>query len=219
MRIVVVGCGRVGAELTVHLAADGHDVRVVDRDPRARRMLPGHLTDRFHDGSGFSRPVLEGAGIDGADAVAAVTSNDNANLVTARTARQVYRVPLVLGRINDPVRADLYRMLGIPTVAGVHWTARQFHRMLLHRHLEPEASFGSGETLLVRSALPEHLTGRPLLGLELEGEIRVVEVTRGGHSLLPTRHTPAEPGDQVTFAVAATALGRLRGFLGRELGT
>ncbi|HXZ78240.1 MAG TPA: TrkA family potassium uptake protein, partial [Streptosporangiaceae bacterium] len=137
----------------------------------------------------------------------------------ARTARETYRVPIVIARIYDPRRADIYRELGIPTVASVRWTVYQIHQMLMHRRLSPELTFGNGETLLVRSQLPAYLTGRLLSEFEVDGEIRVVELTRGGRSLLPTHDVMAEPDDLVTFAVAATALGRLRGFLDKELGT
>ncbi|PLW66267.1 NAD-dependent epimerase/dehydratase family protein [Streptomyces sp. SCUT-3] len=219
MRVIVVGCGQVGSALAVRLAAEGHDVHVVDRSPKARRLLPEAFTGRFHDGNGFDRTVLEGAGIARADALVAVTSRDNSNIVTARTAKETYRVPIVLSRVHDPRRADLSHELGIPTIAEAHWVVQQLHRMLLHRHLAPELSFGSGETLLVRSRLPAHLSGRRLFDLDVDGEIRVVEATRSGRSFLPARTTAAEPGDLVTFAVAATALQRLRGFLDKELGT
>ncbi|MEU6242073.1 TrkA family potassium uptake protein [Streptomyces sp. NPDC047024] len=218
MRVIVVGCGRVGAGLATRLAAEGHDVRVIDRRPGARGLLPPDFP-RFHVGSGFSRPVLDAAGTGHADAFVAVAATDNANLVSARTARETYRVPMVLAAVRDPRRAGLYRELGIPTISSVRWTVNRIHRMLLHRHLDPELSFGSGETVVVRSRLPAHLTGRPLAELDVDGEVRVVEVTRGGRSLLPARGLVAEPGDLVTFAVAATALGRLRGFLDKELGT
>ena len=103
-------------------------------------------------------------------------------------------------------------------VAILGWTVHQIHQMLLHRHLTPELAFGNGETLLIRSELPAYLTGRLLTEFDVDGEIRVVEVTRAGRSLVPSHSTPAEVGDLVTFAVAATALGRLRGFLDKELG-
>jgi trk system potassium uptake protein TrkA len=163
--------------------------------------------------------VLETAGIDHAEAFIAVTSGDNSNVVAARTARETYQVPIVIARIYDPRRADIYRDLGIPTVASVRWTVGRIYQMLLHRHLTPEQTFGNGETMLVRSALPGYLTGRPLAEFDLDGEIRVVEVTRGGRSLIPNQATLAEPDDLVTFVVAATALGRLRDSLKRELGT
>ncbi|RPE46620.1 trk system potassium uptake protein TrkA [Streptomyces sp. Ag109_O5-1] len=219
MRVVIVGCGRVGATLAAQLAAEGHDVRLVDRRPTADRLLPAGFPGTFHVGNGFGRPVLEAAGIDGADAFVAVTSTDNANLVSARTAKETYRVPIVLARVHDPRRAEIYRDLGIPAVSSVRWAVSRIHQMLLHRHLTPELVFGNGETLLVRSELPPYLAGRPVTGFDVDGEIRVVEITRAGHSLMPAHGLPAEPGDLVTFAVAATALGRLRGFLDKELGT
>lgn len=219
MRVIIVGCGRVGSMLAVRLVAEGHDVRIVDRVAKTRRLLPTTFPGRFHQGNGFSRAVLEAAGIEHADAFVAVTSGDNGNIVSARTAKETYRVPIVLARIYDPRRADIYRELGIPTIASVRWTVDRIHQLLLHRHLTPELTFGNGETLLVRSLLPAYLTGRRLTEFDVDGEIRVVEITRGGRSLVPAHSTPAEPGDLVTFAVAATALGRLRGFLDKELGT
>ncbi|MFF3459544.1 potassium channel family protein [Streptomyces sp. NPDC002730] len=219
MRIIIVGCGRTGSALAVRLTEERHDVRLVDRERSSRRRLPAVFPGQFLEGNGFSRAVLEQAGIEHADALVAVTSGDNSNIVTARTAKDTYRVPIVLARIYDPWRADMYRELGIPTIASVRWTVNQIHQMLLHRHLTSELTFGNGETLLVRSQLPAYLTGRRLAEFDVDSEIRVVEVTRAGRSLVPAHGTAAEPGDLVTFAVAATALGRLRGFLDKELGT
>ncbi|MER5583221.1 potassium channel family protein [Streptomyces asoensis] len=219
MKVIVVGCGRVGTALAAVLASEGHHVEVVDRRPEAVRRLPDSPRIRFHEGNGFSRAVLRSAGIEHADAFVAVTAGDNSNIVSARTAKETYRVPIVLARIYDPRRADIYRDLGISTIASVRWTVHQLHRMLLHRHLSPELSFGNGETLLVRSEVPGYLVGRRLAEFDVDGEIRVVEVTRAGRSLIPGHGTPARAGDLITFAVAAAALGRLRGFLDKELGT
>ncbi|MFK4148902.1 potassium channel family protein [Streptomyces sp. NPDC004065] len=219
MRVIIAGCGRVGALLASELVAEGHDVRIVDRRPQARRKLSPGFPGAFHVGNGFSRPVLEAAGIAHADAFVAVTSGDSSNIVSARTAKETYRVPIVLAHIHDPRRADVYRELGIPTISSVRWAVHRIHRMLLHRHLTPDLAFGNGETLLVRSDLPPWLTGRQVTEFDVDGEIRVVEITRAGHSLLPAHGVLAEPGDLVTFSVAAKALGRLSGFLAKELGT
>ncbi|MCX4474927.1 TrkA family potassium uptake protein [Streptomyces cellulosae] len=219
MKVIVVGCGRVGSALAGLLAAEGHDVDVVDRYARAARNLPGRPRIRFHEGNGYSRPVLEDAAIGHADAFVAATSSDTGNVVAARIAKETYRVPVVLARACDPRRSGIYHDVGVPTVAGVRWSVHQMHRMLLHRHLSPELSFGNGETLLVRSDLPGYLVGRRLSTFEVDGEIRVVEVTRQGRSLIPTHGTPAHADDLVTFAVTASALGRLRAFLDKELGT
>ena len=219
MRVIVIGCGRVGAALANRLSASGHDVRVVDRDPKTRRLIPQAFGGQFLIGNGYSRAVLQRAGVAEADAFIAVTSGDNSNIVAARTAKEEYHVPIVIARIYDPRRADIYGDLGIPTVASVRWTVERIHQMLTHRHMVAEEAFGNGETLLVRSQLPEYLAGRPVADLESEGEIRVVEITRAGRSLIPATAELIRSGDVVTFTVSAAALDRLRAIVDKELGT
>lgn len=219
MKVIIMGCGRVGSTLAHHLSTEGHDVSVLDRDPESRELLPVGFPGRFLVGNGYNRTLLEQAGITEAEAFIAVTSGDNTNIVGARIAKEDYRVPRVVARIYDPRRADIYRDLGIPTVASVRWTTARIHQMLVHRYLDPETSFGNGETLLVRETLPAWFAGRPLHELDVDGEIRVIAVTRGGQSFLPTRDSLANADDTVSFAVAAAALTRLRSFLDKELGT
>jgi trk system potassium uptake protein TrkA len=219
MKAIIMGCGRVGSTLAHQLSVDRHDVCVLDRDPDARELLPAAFPGRFLVGNGYHRGLLEQAGISTADAFVAVTSGDNTNIVGARIAKEDYRVPQVIARIYDPRRADIYQTLGIPTVASVRWTVNRINQLLQHRYVDPEVSFGNGETLLVRETLPDWLSGRPLSELDIDGQIRVVAVTRGGHSFLPTENSHGQPGDVVSFAVAATALDRLRSFMDKELGT
>lgn len=219
MKVIIIGCGRIGATLASHLSVDGHEVCVLDRDPDTRELLPTAFAGRFLVGNGYNRALLDQAGVGTADAFVAVTSSDSTNIVGARIAKDDYRVPQVIARIYDPRRGDFYRDLGIPTVSSVRWTVGQIDRMLRHRHLDPEESFGSGETLLVHETVPVWFTDRPLRDLDVDGQIRVVAVTRGGHSFLPTNDSLAQPGDTVSFAVAASALARLRSFLDKELGS
>jgi len=219
VNVIVIGCGRVGSTLAHQLSVERHDVCVLDRDPGTRELLPAGYTGDFLVGNGYNRTLLEQAGIDGADALVAVTSGDNTNIVAARIAKEDYRVPRVVARIYDPRRADIYRELGIPTVASVRWTAGRIHQMLSHRYLDPDVTFGNGEVLLVRESLPAWLAGRPLRELEVDEQIRVIAVTRGGRAHLPAPQSLVAAGDTVSFAVTATALPRLRSFLDKELGT
>ena len=216
MHIVILGCGRVGSGLAGRLDAEGHSVSVIDRQLRAdlRYLSPGFGGLVLH-GTGFKRSVLEAAGLAQADAFVAVTAGDNTNIVGARVAREEFRVPKVVARIYDPRRADIYRDFGIPTVAPVRWTINQIHQLLTYRNLEPDLQFGNGETVLVRSSLPEYLKGRPVLEFNVDGEIQVVEVTRAGRSLIAGPGTLIEAGDLVSFAVASSALTRLRSFLNK----
>lgn len=220
MHVIILGCGRVGSTLAGRLDAEGHSVSVIDKKPRVQlRYLSDAFGGTFLQGNGFHRNILKQAGIERADAFIAVTSGDNTNIVGARVARDAYRVPKVVARIYDPRRAEIYRDLGIPTVATVRWTTNQIHQLLFHRDLDAELHFGNGESLLVRSTLPGYLEGRRVREFDVDGEIGVVEVTRGGRSIIPGVGTAIESGDVVSFVVASTSLGRLQKFLAKESGS
>lgn len=216
MHIIIVGCGRVGTELAVRLDNEGHSVCVIDKNPKAKLRLPKSFRGQFIAGIGFDWEVLEAANIQEADAFISVTSGDNSNIVAARTAREEYQVPKVVARIYDPRRADIYRDLGITTVASVRWAVNAIHQRLFHKDLAPELTFGNGETVLVRSGLPGYLSGRTVGEFEVDGDILVVELTRGGRSMIPSHSTPVETDDVLTFAVASTSLTRLDSFLNRK---
>lgn len=214
MRVVIMGCGRSGSALAVRLHGEGDQVKVVDRDPAAAGRLPDAMLDCLVLGNGISRTTLEAAGIQHAEAFVALSPSDSGNVVAARIARDAYHVPRTIGRLCDPARQPLYTQLGIPTVASVGLIVTRAHRLLHHRNLEPEETFGNGETLLVRAPLPGYLTGREFRELNVEGEIQVVEVSRAGHSLIPGLASVIAEGDMVSFVVASSSLGRLRSFLG-----
>ena len=218
MQVVILGCGRSGAALAARLGAEGDDVSVVDVDDGARARLPGGFGGRFVLGDGLRREVLEAAGIEQAEAFAALSSSDSLNIVTARVARDRYHVPRVIGRLHDAERAPVCADLGLAMVTSVRMTVDRVHRMLRHGRLEPEQTFGNGESLLVRSPVPAYLAGRRVAELNVPGEIQVVEVTRAGHSSIPGTGATLKEGDLVSFVVASGALGRLRSFLGGRLG-
>ena len=121
MKVIIVGCGRVGAYTAASLARHGHDVVVIDKDANSFRLLPQGFKGRTLVGYAFERSVLEEAGIKEADALVSATSGDNTNAVAARIAKEVYRVPDVVSRIYDPQRAEIYRRFGIQTFAPTAW--------------------------------------------------------------------------------------------------
>src|SRR5215470_2138189 len=130
-----MGCGRVGSTLAHSLEARGHSVAVIDQNADAFRRLGADFSGLTVTGVGFDREVLVEAGIERADAFAAVSSGDNSNIISARLARETFSVGRVVARIYDQKRAEVYERVGIPTVATVRWTAMRIVRQLL-----PDAS-------------------------------------------------------------------------------
>lgn len=216
MQVVIMGCGRTGRALAIRFDAEGDHVTVIDLDDAARGRLPPGFRGRFMSGNGITPRVLEEAGIAHAEAFVALTPNDSANIVAARVARDMFRVPRVVARLHDPAHSSVYSEFGIATVGSVQTTVNRVIRLLHHRTLEPHQTFGNGETLLVRSTVPDYLSGRQVLELNVPGEIQVVELTRAGHSRIPEQSTPLAGGDVLSFVVAAGSLGRLRSFLDKE---
>jgi trk system potassium uptake protein TrkA len=216
MRVLVVGCGRVGAGLAIALAERDDTVSVVDKDSRAFERLGERFLGHTVEGIAFDRDVLEQAGVARADALVAVTGGDNSNIVAARIAHEAYKVPRVIARIQDPRRAAIYEDLGITTVATVGWTLGKIRDYLEHAPLKEEATFGRGEVALVRLELPQHLVDRSVGDLEDGGGLRVVSITRRGGALVPLATTALAEGDVVRLAIQGDARGRLDALLGEE---
>lgn len=197
MHIVILGCGRVGSALAHQLDAWGHDVVVVDQDPQSFRRLGGTYSGRTVVGVGFDRDTLLEAGVEQADAFAAVSSGDNSNIVAARVARETFGVERVVARIYDPRRAEIYQRLGIPTVATVRWTTDQILRQLLPGDLSEDYRDPSGHVILAQVALHQDWIGHEHSTIERECGVRVAFLTRFGEGLLPTSRSVHQEGDVV----------------------
>jgi trk system potassium uptake protein TrkA len=216
MHVVIIGCGRTGSTLAARMDSEGDRVSVIEIDDTARARLPAGFGGAFVHGNGVHTQVLQAAGIQNAEALVALTANDSANIVAARVARHTYRVPRVLTRLHDPAHAQAYQDLGIATIGTVQTTVNRVVQLLHHLTLEPHQTFGNDETMLVRSRIPDYLGGRQVAELNVPGEIGVVELSRHGHSRIPEPTTQLEPGDVLSFIVAAGSLGRLHSFLDRK---
>jgi trk system potassium uptake protein TrkA len=206
VHVVVVGCGRVGSGLAVGLAQQGHSVAIMDKVERSFRRLPGAWPGTTVVGSGFDRDDLDRAGAATADALAAVTSGDNSNILTARIARENYGIANVVARIYDPRRAEIYQRLGIPTVATVTWTIDQVLRRLLPETVTGEWTDATGQLVLVEHVLPEAWAGKRLYDLGLEGRANLVAVTRAGVPRLDVVAMVGQEGDVLHVAVMKDAM-------------
>ncbi|MEX0665046.1 MAG: TrkA family potassium uptake protein [Acidimicrobiia bacterium] len=211
MHVVVVGCGRVGSELAGNLEKAGHSVAIIDKNATAFRRLPSTFAGQKIVGFGFDRDHLLEAGIERADAVAAVTSGDNSNILSARIARENFGIDHVVARIYDPRRALIYQRLGIPTVATVRWTTDQVMRRLLpedeqtHEWMDP-----SGKVCLADFEIPTKWCGKKLAGLNEPGRFWLTAVTRFGNAEVVDTNLVGQEGDVLHFVIAVTELVALR---------
>ena len=117
MKIVIMGCGRVGARLAALLDTDGHTVTVLDTDSYSFRRLPPTFNGTALLGNGTDEEALKGAGIEEADIFVALTQGDNRNVLAAQIAKHIFNVPRVVCRIYDPLRQELYGTLGLETIS------------------------------------------------------------------------------------------------------
>lgn len=209
MHVVVVGCGRVGSELAGLLEKAGHTVAIVDKRETAFRRLPTGFGGTTIVGFGFDRDTLCEAGIERAGALAAVTSGDNSNIMSARVARETFEVERVVARIYDPRRAVIYQRLGIPTVATVAWTTDQVMRRLLPGQHDADWVDATGQISLVERDLPATWAGRRLSELDEPGRFRLAAVTRLGAARIAAPDVVGQEGDVLHFVVAADALDAL----------
>jgi trk system potassium uptake protein TrkA len=202
VHVIVVGCGRVGSGLAIGLMDQGHSVAVIDRNAKAFRRLPPDWPGTLLVGSGFDRETLDKAGAGKAESLAAVTSGDNSNILTARIARETYEIPNVVARIYDPRRAQIYLRLGIPTVATVSWTIDQVRRRLVPGEGEVEWTDPTGTLTLVERELHEKFAGKRLAELNVPGEVVLISVTRAGVARLDIDDLVGQDGDVLHFVVS-----------------
>ncbi|MBM2617790.1 TrkA family potassium uptake protein [Actinoplanes sp. LDG1-06] len=207
MHVVIMGCGRLGSTLAANLEQRGHSVAVIDQNADAFRRLGSDFGGTTVTGVGFDRDVMRSAGIERADAFAAVSSGDNSNIISARLARETFGVARVVARIYDAKRAQVYERLGIPTVATIRWAA---DRMV--RHLVPEGTVEvfrdpTSVVSIVEAPLHRDWVGRTIRSLEERSGARVAYLMRFGMGTLGTPSTVLQDGDQVFMLVTDETVG------------
>ncbi|HEY4662119.1 MAG TPA: TrkA family potassium uptake protein [Candidatus Humimicrobiaceae bacterium] len=214
MQIIIMGCGRVGSQLANLLSMEGHKVTIIDINPKAFARLGKSFKGTTITGFGFDKEVLEKAGIEHADAFTSVTQGDNRNIVGALIAKREYRVPIVIARIYDPVRAHVYNKLGITTISPTTWGANKIKELICHSDILSQASLGNGEVEILETGVSTNLAGFACDKINVPGEIMVVSITRLGRAFIPVVGTVMNQGDLLHIAVASSSIPQLKRILG-----
>lgn len=217
MKVIVMGCGRVGSQTSLVLDERGHDVTVIDhRDLGAAARLGSAFKGRIVSGLGFDKNVLIEAGIERADGFVSASSSDNANIVAARIARNMFHVPRVVARLYDPQRAEIYKRLGLMTISSTTWGAERIYELITHTDLDVLYNFSHGQVSMIAIEVPYALAGRSVRDLTIPGEVLVIAITRDDNAFIPSVGTEFREGDIIHLTVLSTAMSRLEEMLGLE---
>lgn len=210
MNFIVVGCGRVGAELCYHLFKRGHQVVVVDINKESFNRLHPDFRGRTLEGEGLAEGVLERAGIREADGLAAVTNSDTLNSVVAHAARTIYNVPNVVARNYDPNLRAVIEAFGLQSVGSTSWGAQRVEELLMNPSQRMVYSAGNGEVEVYELQIPEKWSGRTLGELmEPLKQCYPVALARAGRSFLPEPGTVLQIGDLLNVSSTYEGIGAL----------
>jgi len=218
MNLIVVGCGRVGAELCYHLFKRAHQVVVVDIDKQSFNRLHPDFRGRTLEGEGLAEGVLERAGIREADGLAAVTNSDTLNAVVAHAARTIYNVQNVVARNYDPNLRTVIEAFGLQIVGSTSWGAQRVEELLMNPLQKMVYSTGNGEVEIYELHIPEKWNDRTLGELmEPLKQCYPVALSRAGRSSLPEAGTRLRTGDLLNVSSTFEGIGALTARLSNEV--
>ncbi len=216
MKVIIIGCGRMGAELAYRLFKRGHDVAVIDRKDEAFNKLPTDFQGRLYEGEALNQDVLERAGIKNCDALAVVTEGDTMNIVTAHMARHQYKVKNVVARNFDPQYRSLFEAFNLQVVSATGWAAQRLEELLYHTDLRTVFSAGNGEIELYEVTISEGWNNQKLGKLMANQAAVSASLTRAGRAFLPTTETILETGDVLLISATLDGVQSIRGRLGLQ---
>ncbi|RJQ52824.1 MAG: TrkA family potassium uptake protein [Actinobacteria bacterium] len=199
MRIIVVGCGRVGSQLAALLAYEGHDVAIIDKNAEAFKRLGDTFNGLTIEGVGFDEDVLREAGVEEADVLAAVTDKDNTNLMVAEVATRIFSVPRVVARLYNPEREHTYRQLGLNYICGTTLIAQCLLKQIMEGHEHSLSVLRNVE--IVEFIGGEAIDGKQVREVQALDEFRVAFITRDERDIIPLPETVLKAGDIVVAAI------------------
>lgn len=210
MYIIIVGCGRVGGELAKLLSSEGHNVVIIDKNPNAFNRLGAGFNGITLVGNGFDPELLKSAGIEKADAFCAVTNGDNTNIMSSQVAKKIFDVPKVVARVYDPMRAEIYKTLGLDVISGTIL----FASMLRDKIIESRFSsylIETGELGVIEIDINDKFKGKPVEEINIPGEFIITAViNRKKQTIIPGPRTVLEKDDKIMAVVKTTSLQKVR---------
>ena len=206
MYCVIVGCGMVGSRVAFLLSRDGHNVSVIDRDPESFAHLPPEFDGLTVNGTGFDEGVLKSAGIEKADVFAALTDNDNVNIMASAVAKTVFNVKRVITRIYNPDREKTFKMLGLEVVSPTVLGAEQVFSRFVMGENSAHLFMGDNNLEILEHVYEPIDKEETVKDIEIDNELRVIAILRGSKSLIPTEEEVLKQGDRIITALSISSL-------------
>lgn len=213
MHVIIVGCGRIGAELAYRLYKQGIKVAVVDQDAAAFDNLPPDFRGRMHEGDAMNQQVLLRAGIEEAEAVACVTNSDALNAVVGHVAKTVYHVPKVVVRNYDSRLRHIYDLFHLQVISSSIWGAQRLDEMITKTPARTIFSAGNGEVEIYEITVTEAVAGKRIGELNVPGKSLVVSLTRDGRAVLPAEDESLVLGDMLCVSATPEGITRIQRML------
>ena len=210
MKVIVVGCGQVGATLVYQLYKTGHDVVVIDQDEKAFDRLPEDFQGRLVTGDVLARTVLHRAEVNEADALFTLTSSDPMNALVAHIARSEYSVPTVAARNNDPRQLLLQQAFGIPVIGTPGWRADSLVDLLSGEAVQAIRLDNNAELVIYRIIVPTKWEGHNLEELASKSQVEILKWFRNGGELPSEEPRILEAGDEIYLRADAAVIDTMR---------
>ncbi|MHC1785379.1 MAG: TrkA family potassium uptake protein [Anaerolineaceae bacterium] len=210
MRVIVIGCGRLGADLSYRLFKRGHDVSIIDTVAAAFNNLPADFQGRTIEGDALNQDVMHRAGADHADALCTVTNSDALNAVAGRIGKTIFQIPIVIARNYDPNSLNIFEVFDLQTISSTSWGSQRMEEMIYHSEIRMVFSAGNGEVELYELLVPEVWDGKNFDELLGCGECIPVSLTRAGKAIMPNRETVLKNGDVVLISATFDGIRSLR---------
>jgi trk system potassium uptake protein TrkA len=215
MYVIIIGCGRVGSELAKLLSSEGHNVVVIDKNPRSFQRLGSAFNGLTITGDGCDSQVLKEAGIEKADAFCTVTDGDNTNIMAAQIGKKIFRVPKVITRIYDPLRANIYKQLGLDTISGSLLLAAMIRDKIIESHFSSYL-LESKDLGVLEVKVEEALVGKKAGEINIPEEAQIVALIRKHDTLIPRPELVLLKGDILLVVVKIASLDKVRYLLAQN---
>ena len=209
MNVMIMGCGRVGSQLALLLAQEGHNVTIIDKNPESFKRLGGTFNGVAATGTGFDEKLLKELKIDKQDAFISVTSGDNTNLMASQIAKKMFNVPRVIARVYDPKRADIYKKLGLDIISGTMLVAAMIRDKIIENRFTSYL-VETGELGVIEIVVNGSLKDKRVSDINMPDEFLVTVIERKKRVIIPQPDAKLEVGDKVMGVVRTSSLKKVK---------